>query len=912
MVKEKRVDPDELLASLENEDRGKLTIFLGAAAGVGKTYAMLEAARERLAEGIDIVVGLVETHGRAETDAMLQGLSVIPPRMWEYREKSFKEMDLDALLERRPELALVDELAHTNVPGSRHVKRYQDVEELLAAGINVYTTLNIQHLESLNDLVAQITEVTVRETVPDRVLENAQIQMVDIPPEELIQRLKEGKVYIPGQAAEALRKFFRPGNINALRELALRFTARRVDRQLESYMRIHGIYGPWPTGERIMVGISSSPFAARLVRNARRMAESLQAEWLAVYVETPRRFPTSEAEKDQVAKNLRLAEELGAETITLSGEDVAEEILELARKRNVSQIIIGKPLHTRFRDLLHGSPVDKIIRQGQGISVHVIPGNPKQDQSVPEPLQPIREPNSPLLNPNLKSFLPYVWGLLMMVALTILITPIESYLGPVNVALIYLLPVLFSAANWGTAPAFVAATMGVITFDFFFVPPTLTFTIADIRYLISFGIFLIVGLITGTLSTKLKKRISNSRQEKVRVAALYALSREIAAVADLDVILASIVRKVAETIEGQVLLLLPGKDGKLELQASSDPEIERMINENERGVATWVFGHDQKAGKGTETLGAASGLYLPLRTEQAVNGVLGIYLRNPKEHFQPEQMRLLEAFAGLAALAFNRVKLTEQAREALTLAESERLRTALFNSLSHDLRTPLASIIGAVTGLLEGDSIYSPAARCDLLQTIHQGAVRMNRFVSNLLDMARLESGMLQLKKEWCDIEDIIGVAVSRMGEALAKRPLKTKIEPELPLIQADFALIEQVLINLLDNALKYSEPGSKISISARRSGKQLAIMVADRGQQVPAEDLGKIFDKFYRLKSPLQVSGTGLGLAICKELIEAHGGKIWATNNSNGGVSITFVLPLSENYPGIIPGLGEGDKDGQ
>lgn len=899
-MKEKRADPDALLASLKNEGRGKLTVFLGAAAGVGKTYAMLEVARERLAEGVDVVAGWAETHGRKETEALLEGLPSLPPSRLAYRGKEFAEMDLDALLTRRPELALVDELAHTNIPGSRHARRYQDVEELLAAGINVYTTLNIQHLETLNDIVAQITGVTVRETVPDRILEAAsQIQLVDIPPEELIQRLKDGKVYIPGQAEEALRKFFRPGNINALRELALRYTAKRVDRQVENYMRLHGIAGPWPTGERVLVCVSQSPFSSQLIRIARRMAEGLQAEWLAVYVETPRRFPASEAEKDRLNKNLRLARELGAETISLTGSDVAEELLELARKRNVSQIIIGKPLHSRLWEWMHGSVVDKVIRQSQGISVHVIPGKPTDNQEK-QTAGPARQPF--LLTP-------YIWAFLMMVLVTVLAGLLEPYLGLVNIAMVYLLPVLFSAVKWGTGPAVIAAVVGLLTFDFYFVPPTLTFTVGDLRYLISFAIFLLVALLTGTLATRLRQQVISSRQRETRTAALYALSREIAAVAELHPVLESVVRKVAETAEGKIFLLLPDKSGKLELQASSVSQGESFLDDNEWAVAIWVFEHSEMAGRGTDTLGGAVGLYIPLRTEQGVQGVLGVWLNNPERYLQPEQQRLLEAFADLVAVAVTRIQLAEQARAAHLLAESERLRTALFNSLSHDLRTPLASIIGAVTGLLEEDNVYTPAARRDLLQTIKQGATRMNRFVNNLLDMARLESGMLQLNKEWCDMQDIIGVAISRLGEPLRSRPVKIEIQPDLPLLQADYLLVEQVLVNLLDNALKFSETGSEIVISAaHRSEKQVEVAVADRGLQIPAEDLERVFDKFYRLHSPRQVSGTGLGLAICRSIIEAHGGQIWASDNPAGGVIISFILPLGESGPEKIKGDGDAD----
>jgi two-component system sensor histidine kinase KdpD len=902
MAKEKRADPDALLASMKNEGRGRLTIFLGAAAGVGKTYAMLESARERLAEGVDVVAGWAETHGRKETEALLEGLPAVPPHMLEYRGREFAEMDLDALLERRPELVLVDELAHTNIPGSRHARRHQDVEELLAAGINVYTTLNIQHLETLNDIVAQITGVIVRETVPDRILEDAsQIQLVDIPPEDLIQRLKEGKVYVPEQAGEALRKFFRSGNINALRELALRYTAKRVDRQVEDYMRLHGIAGPWPAGERVLVCVSQSPFSAQLIRFARRMAEGLQAEWLAVNVETPRRKPASEADKDQLAKNLSLARELGAETITLTAGNVAEELLDLARKRNVSQIIIGKPLHSRLWEWLHGSVVDKVIRQSQEISVHVIPGKLKEE----------REKRAAVPARQAFKLAPYTGVFLMLGLLTVLAILLRPYLELVDIALVYLLPVLFSAVRWGKGPAVFAAVIGLLMFDFFFIPPTLTFTVASLSYLISFAIFLLVALLTGTLSARLQQQVIRSRQRETRTAALYALSSEIAAVADLNTVLESVARKVADIVEGKVLLLLPGKSGKLKLQASSAEQGESLLVDNEWAVATWVYDHNEIAGRGTDTLGGASGLYFPLRTEQGAQGVLGIWFDGAERYLQPEQRRLLEAFAGLAAVAVARIQLTEQARETQLLAESESLRTSLFNAMSHDLRTPLASIIGSVTGLLEEGSVYTPDARRDLLQNIKQGATRMNRLINNLLDMARLESGMLQLHKEWCDIQDIIGVAVSRLEELLKSRPVEIKIQPEMPLLQADCVLIEQVLVNLLDNALKFSETGSEIVITASSDKKLAEVSVADRGQRIPAEDLERVFDKFYRLHSPRQVSGTGLGLAICKGIIEAHGGQIWASDNPAGGVIITFILPLSDEAPGSIPEQVKGGSDG-
>ncbi|WP_088226743.1 sensor histidine kinase KdpD [Desulfosporosinus sp. FKB] len=877
------------------KDQGKLTVFLGAAAGVGKTYAMLEAARERLTEGVDVVIGFAETHGQAETEALLKGIPIIA-KTQDYLGNHSEEVDLDVLLAHRPQLVVVDELAHTNIPGLRHKKRYQDVEELLVSGIDVYTTLNIQHLESLNDVVAQITGVTVKETVPDRILEMAsQIQMVDITPDELIQRLKEGKVYVPGEAAEAIQKFFRPGNINALREMSLRYTAKRVDCQMESYMRNHGIAGPWPSGEKVMVCVSGNPFSVKLIRTAKRMAARQNSEWLAVHVVLPGGPPQNEAEKDSIEQNLRIAEKLGAEIVTPHGDDIVEELLTLARKRNVSQVIIGKPERTRFQELLHGSIVDKVIRKNHGISVHVISGR-KEVSERELKLKTIETDESSSkrhISPRWPwATAPYLMSIVMMTALTVAVAPIESFLGPVNIPMLYLLPVLLIAARWGKLPAVITAGIGVVIFDYFFVPPFYTFTVYDFRYVISFVILIFAGFVTGTLSGRLTDQINYSRQREQQASALYSLSRDLTAVDKLERVLDSIARKIGETLDGQVVILLPDERNNLVMRQSSTTD--HFMTESEMTAANWVYERGQKAGKGTETLGSAKGLYLPLVTEQGTQGVLGICFFQEKEIVNPQQIRFLDAFAGLAALAINRIKLADEARQAHALAESERLRTALFNSLSHDLRTPLSSIIGAATGLLEDhDSVYSPDARNDLLQTILQGAERMNRFVNNLLDMARLESGMLKLHKDWCDIQDIIGVAINRLDIVLAKRFLDIKIPAGLPLVQADYALIEQVLVNLLDNAVKYSDPASKILIYVKQVGKTLEIAVANRGNPIPETDLSKVFDKFYRLSSPLQVSGSGLGLSICKGIIEAHNGDIWAENNELGGVTIIFNLPL-------------------
>lgn len=902
---DRRADPDAILADIREDGRGSLTVFLGAAAGVGKTYAMLETARERRDEGLDIVAGWVESHGRADTDALLAGMPLIPPRTLEYQGRVFAEMDLDALLARKPKIVLVDELAHTNIPGSRHAKRYQDVEELLVAGIDVYTTMNIQHLESLNDVVMQVTGVKVRETVPDQIVEKAEIQLVDVPPEELIQRLRDGKVYVPDKAADALRKFFRPGNINALREMALRHTAKRVDRQMETYMRAHAIEGPWSAGEKVMVCISSSSFAVKLIRLGRRMAANTQAEWFAVYVDQPGHTTAGEAEHGFLDKNIQLAEELGAETITITGNDVAGELLNFAKTHNITQIIIGKPLKPLFREWLNGSLVDRVIRQSDGISVHVISGKPQSDTDPRVKKAAVREP---------AGFIPYAAMVITITLLTVLALPLRTYLGQVNIAMLYLAPVLLSAFVWGRYFSLVAAILGIVTFDFFFIPPAFNFAVSDVRYFLSFAIFLLVAVMTGTLSDRLRQHIVYAKQRETRMAALYVLSREISATNELEKVLGQVVRKVYESIGSQAVILLPDEENKLSVRAESDAQHRVPVDENEKAVAMWVYEHGQNAGRGTDTLVGADFTYVPMGTEQGILGVLGVMPKDSK-HLSPEQRRLLDAFASLAAVAVNRIELVEQAKKTHLLAESERLHTALFNSISHELRTPLTSIIGAVTGLLDEDELYDPASRRDLMQTIKQGALRMNRLVNNLLDMTRVESGYLQLNKEWCDVQDMIGVAASRV-EALRSRSLKIEVAPNLPLVPADFVLIEQVLVNLLDNAAKYSDPGSEVSVRATRNLKEVAIAVADHGPGIPEGQREQVFDKFYRLQTSSQIGGTGLGLTICRAIVEAHGGRIWVSGNPGGGALVVFILPLIDDSFGkrataetaVCAGDGNGD----
>jgi len=881
----KRPDPDVLLAKLNKDARGKLTVFLGAAAGVGKTYTMLESAHEMLATGMDVVIGWVETHKRLETEKMVEGLPRLPAKDIEYKNKILHEMDIDGILALRPQVVLVDELAHTNVPGSRHVRRFQDVEEIINAGIDVYTTINIQHIESLNDIVAQITGITVRETVPDSIVEQAdQVQLIDIPPNELIKRLKDGKVYMPHQAELALNKFFRPGNINALRELALRFTANRVDKDLHEYMQANDIAGPWPVGERVMVCVSASPFSAQLIRSACRLARGLQAELLAVHIEIPRKLAFSDKERDRIFRNMRLAEELGAKTLSVAGKDLTEEILAVAREQNVTHLVVGKPLHGRIREWLSGGAVvDKLIRYSGGINIHVIQG---KTEVKDEPKVKTLAATAPIEWGN------YATGLLMLVLVTAGCSWWRDYVEPMHVMMLYLLPVLLSAVWWGQGPSYMTALCSMLVFDFLFIPPIFTFNISDLRYMWSLPIFFVVSFVTGRQTEKLRVEAILARQREKSTRALYAFSREIAAVVDVNVIVRNLADQAWQALELPVAVFLPQKDNQLAMVAEAGTT-ELGIDTSELAVAIWANEHGEIAGRCTETLPGAQYMYLPLMTSGNTVGVLGIHVQ--EKMLTPAQRRLIEAWVGLAAIAVERVNLAQQAEQASLLVASDKLRTALFNSISHELRTPLASIIGSVSSLLDTEGVYSSADRQELLETVQEEAARMERLVANLLDTARLESGMMQLKKDWCDVEDVVGIALRREAKCIEGRPLLINIPEDLPLVMADCVLLEQVLINLLDNACKYSTTGSEIAITASQDENVVKIAVADRGAGIPPEYLDQVFDKFYRVEQPKSVSGTGLGLSICKGIIEAHGGDIRAENRLGGGTIMTFALPCSE-----------------
>lgn len=887
-----RPNPEALLKKIQKETRGKLTVFLGAIAGVGKTFTMLKTAHEQISEGKHIVIGWVETHGRIETEKMVEGLPKVAPAILHYRDKELAEMDIDEILKLKPEVVLVDELAHTNAPGSRHVRRYQDVEELLEAGIHVYTTLNVQHIESLNDIVAQITGVIVRETVPDYVIEEADtVQLIDIAPENLIQRLRDGKIYIPSQAERAAKKFFRQGNISALRELSLRFTAQRVDKDLEEYMREHQIEGPWPASGRVMVCVSGSPFSAQLIRAASRLATGLRSELLAVHIEAEKmRFPIGEKERDRIAKNMRLAEELGAKTLTVVGQNLVDEMLDIASKQNITAIVVGKPNHSKFLELFRGSVVDNIIRRSGNINVYVIRGTTEKEV---EPVVKTRNSQST------DSASHFGLSLLMVAMITLIGWWLKPQLEVINIAFLYILPVLLSAIWWGKWPSYLSAIAGILALDFYFIEPIMTFSIADVRYVWSFLIFLLLSALIGGRTNELKKESKQARQQEKSTRAVYEFSRDIAAVVDTEAISRSLARQAGETIERKIIVLLTNEKGKIKNETSFDPELSKSndktvattLSDAEAAVVAWVYKNKQPAGRSTDTLPGGNYLYVPIYSQEQVFGVFGVYLAQQK--LTPTERRLIDAWVRLAAVAMERVSLAEQARHNDMLIEADKLRTALFNSISHELKTPLSAIMGSVSTLLEAEHLYSKEDRSELLNNIKDSSLRMERLIGNLLDTARLESGMMEIKSDWCDIEDIIGTTLRRMGDLVKNNQLTINIEQDLPLIKADCVLIEQVFVNLIDNAIKYSDHQAEIVISAKKFNNDIEISIMDHGSGIPTEDLEKIFNKFYRVEQPKKVTGTGLGLSICKGIIEAHKGKIYAMNRSSGGAIICFTLPI-------------------
>jgi two-component system sensor histidine kinase KdpD len=889
--KDQRPSPDALLEAARREEGrlGRLKIFMGAAPGVGKTYEMLQQARARTKDGYDLVVGVVETHGRKETEALMDGLEVVSRRRIEYKCQQLEEMDLDAIIARRPQFVLVDELAHTNVPGSRHPKRYLDVEELLNRGINVYTTVNIQHFESLNDVVAQITGVRVRETVPDSTLDRADaIELVDITPDDLIQRLKEGKVYVPKQAERALEHFFSPANLTALRELALRRTAERVDEQLLVELQSRAMSGPWPAGDRLLVCVSEDPRAAGLIRYTKRLADRLHAPWTALYVETQRSLQLSEEERDRVADTLRLAQALGGEQVTIPGGDrrVADDVVAFAQANNITQLIVGKSPRSRWFELLNGSVVRDLLRACGNISVHVIAGEEITGEPVPKKTVRTAERSEPF-DPK-----PFIFSVLAIGAAVCVSELLWPWIGVQNTDLVFLTAIVIVAVRFGLWPSLLASVVSALCYNFFFTEPYYTFSIADPRNVIAIVFFTIVAIVVSNVAARARTLAVTSMARARTTESLYAFSRKLAGVGTLDDVLWATAYQTALMLKVRVVLLLP-ENGSIAVMAGYPPE--DMLDEADLAAAKWAWDHNRAAGRGADTLPGAKRLFLPMRTSRGPIGVVGIDSDKAGPLLTPDQRRLLDALMDQAAVAIERIHLGEDLDEAERRVEADRLRSALLTSISHDLKTPLAAIIGAAGTLKGYAQELDDRGRIELISTITEESERLNRFIANLLDMTKLETGSIKPNTARHDVAEIVGSALERASKILAQHRVEIDIAPNLPMLELDPVLFEQALFNLLDNAAKYAPPGSIVTIEGWQDGNEVKLEVTDEGSGIPPDELEQIFDKFHRVQKGDQVrAGTGLGLAISRGFVEAMGGSLIAANRSDRpGAIFTITLPV-------------------
>lgn len=893
-MEEVRPDPDQLLAQVQAEEararRGRLRIFFGASAGVGKTYAMLEAAHGLLAGGTDVVVGYVEPHGRVETERLLEGLERLPTLAVRYRGIVRQEFDLDAALSRHPVILLVDELAHSNLvggePAPRHPKRWQDVEELLDAGVSVWTTVNVQHLESLNDLVAQITGVRQRETLPDRVFDEANdIELIDLPPGDLLARLRAGKVYIADEAATAVERFFRTPNLMALRELALRRVADRVEAAARAFpvdrtrTRL--------AGDRVMVAVGPDEQAEQLVRAGKRLADALDSEWTVVYVETPALLRLSEAERNRRIDVLRLAESLGAETVTLDGPSAAATLLEYAQMRNATRVIVGAPKRRGWRAWLRPSTSTQLMRHARGFDVTAIAAS--EHASAP---RPAGSRTGLADTPSAIRWDRYAWALVPTLVCSAVAFALYPHFELANLVMVYLLGVTVAALRFGRGPSALAAVLNVAAFDFFFVPPRFTFAVADVQYLVTFGVMLIVALVIASLvaSVRQQTRVAGARER--RTALLYAMSRELAATRGISSMARVAVRHVAEVFQVQAVVLLPEPDSKL--RYPRDRPLDKSFRSADLAVAQWVADHGRQAGLGTDTLPAAPGLYMPLGEERQHLGVLALLPANPRRVLLPEQRHLLETFAGQIGLALERARLAEAAEAASLTAERESLRNTLLASISHDLRTPLAVMAGAGSTLAEHGPTLDEPTRTMLARSIETKAREMSELVSNVLDLMRFESGQVVLRRDWETLDDLIGSVLQRLELRLAEHPVELRIPTDLPPVHVDATLVAQLFTNLLDNVAKYTPAGTGVLVSAAKDGSFVRVVVEDDGPGLPPGDPARLFDKFQRGSGEGSIVGVGLGLAICQAIVRAHGGQIEAHRRPGRGARFEFTLPTS------------------
>jgi len=896
-----RPDPDRLLGEIARQEararRGRLRIFFGAWAGVGKTYAMLEAARVAKARHVDLVVGYVEPHGRAETEGLLEGLELLPTLPVTYHGLVRQEFNLEAALRRRAGITLVDELAHSNLvdgnPPPRHPKRWQDIEELLDAGLDIWTTVNVQHLESLNDVVAGITGVRQQETVPDRIFDEAEeIELIDLPPDDLLERLKAGKVYMLEQAGAALERFFRIPNLIALRELALRRTADRVDAAARAYTGGESASRPWLARDRFLLAVAPDEQAEQLIRFGKRFADALDAQWSVVSVETPAMLRLGNSQRNRRVQVLRLAESLGAETVTLDGPSAANAILEYAQLRNACRIVVGEPRRRGWRAWLRPSTAVALLQRSHGVDISVIARQQSQETTHRSPMR-ARAAGRELEATGIR-WDRYSWAVAITAACTAIAALMNPFFAQTNVVMIYLLGATIAGLRLGRGPAALTAVLNIACFDFFFVPPHLSFAVSDAEYVVTFAVMLMVALTIATLTANVRQQTRVAGARERRTAMLYAMSRELAAARGLEAMRTIAVKHVAETFASRIAVLIPDAERHvLPLEGGLGPQVYTAADTS---IAQWVFDHGRPAGLGTDTLPGAPALYLPLTGSQHPLGVLALLPSNPRRVMLPEQQHLLETFAGQIALAIERAQLAA-ANEATRLkAEMETVRNTLLASISHDLRTPLASIVGASSALTDKNLHLDAKDREQLAVTIETKARDMSELISNVLDLMRFESGHIALRQDWETLDDLLGLALGRLDGRLQGHVVDVALPDELPDVYVDAALITQVLANLLDNAVKHTPPGTHITISAGIEDGAVRVSVNDNGPGFPPGDPERLFAKFQRGRDESEVAGAGLGLAICRAIIETHGGYIRAANRAGGGAQFVFTLPTRED----------------
>jgi len=894
---DRRPDPDTLLAATQAQEaearRGKLKIFFGASPGVGKTYDMLSEARRLRAQGLDVVVGVVETHGRNETAVLLEGLELLPRKPIEHRGRTLQEFDLDAALKRRPAVLLIDELAHSNAPGCRHPKRWQDVEELLAAGVDVLTTVNVQHVESLNDIVGGITGIRVWETVPDRIFAEAnEVVLVDLTPDDLLLRLREGKVYLPEQAERAIQNFFRKGNLIALRELALRLTADRVDDQMRAFRRTTADAQVWQTRDTLLACIGPSDVDEKVVRTAARLAAKLDSTWHAVYAETPKLQRLSKAQRSAILKTLKLAQDLGAETATLPAQDAVEAVLDYARRNNLGRIVVGRSTGARWR-LPGREPFSRRLG-AHAPDIDLIAVAREETAARRSTAASLEQNEETRPKPALRG---YLYAALTCVGITMAATPLQQnkYLELANIDMLFLLGVVFIAYRFGRGPAALAALLNVAAFDFFFVPPHLSFAVSDAQYLLTFAVMLLVGLVTGHLTAGLRYQLRVARLREERARGLSQMAKALSS-ALVEAQVVEISDKFVESnFRAKAAVLLPDLSDKLQ-----PPATHGDMPTFDPAIAQWCYDKNAPAGAGTDTLPANVQLYLPLKAPMRVRGVLVVEPSSPRLLMVPEQRRLLDTFAALVAIALERIHFVTVAQNTLIKMESERLRGSLLAALSHDLRTPLTALVG-LAETLSLDLAAAQSSHVDKADAIREQALRTSHMVNNLLEMAKLQSGDVKPRKDWQSLEEIVGSALKGLEPALADHPLKLDLPVDLPLVKCDAVLIERVLVNLFENATKYTPPGTTIGITAAKTDAVVRVEVWDEGPGLPPGQERAIFAQFARGQKESIIPGVGLGLAICEAIIEAHGGKIWAENRVPRGARFIFTLPMDEQ-PSVEP----------